>query len=96
MVPPTIVLLEKLPLTPNGKIDRKALPAPDYGRREDDKPYTAPRDPIEETLAGIWADVLGAPRVSIDDNFFELGGDSILTMQVIARCRQAGLQFTPA
>ncbi len=95
MVPAHYVLVEQLPLTANGKIDRKALPAPDYGRREDERPYVAPRTPTEETLAGIWADVLGAPRVSVDDNFFELGGDSILTIQVIARCRQAGLRFTP-
>ena len=43
----------------------------------------------------VWAAVLGVPRVGVDDNFFELGGDSILTIQVITRCRQAGLQFTP-
>ncbi len=34
-------------------------------------------------------------RVSVEDNFFELGGDSILSIQVIARARQAGLQLTP-
>lgn len=95
MVPAHYCMLAQLPLTPNGKTDRKALPAPDYGRREDERPYVAPRTATEETLAGIWASVLGAPRVSIDDNFFELGGDSILTIQVIARCRQAGLRFTP-
>jgi amino acid adenylation domain-containing protein/non-ribosomal peptide synthase protein (TIGR01720 family) len=95
MVPAHYLLLEQLPLTANGKTDRKALPAPDYGRREDERPYVAPRTATEETLAGIWADVLGAPRVSIDDDFFDLGGDSILTIQVIARSRQAGLRFTP-
>jgi amino acid adenylation domain-containing protein/non-ribosomal peptide synthase protein (TIGR01720 family) len=95
MVPAHYVLLAQLPLTPNGKTDRKALPAPDYGRREVERPYVAPRTATEETLAAVWAAVLGAPRVSIDDNFFELGGDSILTIQVIARCRRAGLRFTP-
>jgi len=95
MVPAHYVLLDQLPLTPNGKTDRKALPAPDYGRREVERPFVAPRTATEETLAAVWAAVLGAPRVSIDDNFFELGGDSILTIQVIARCRRAGLQLTP-
>ena len=95
MVPAHYVLLAQLPLTPNGKTDRKALPAPDYGRREVERPYVAARTATEATLAAVWAAVLGAPRVSIDDNFFELGGDSILTIQVIARCRRAGLQFTP-
>jgi amino acid adenylation domain-containing protein/non-ribosomal peptide synthase protein (TIGR01720 family) len=95
MVPAHVVVLDELPLTPNGKTDRKALPAPDYGRREHDRPYIAPRTAVEQTLADIWGAVLGVPRISIDDNFFEIGGDSILTIQVIARCRQAGLQFTP-
>ena len=95
MVPAHFVPLARLPLTPNGKVDRKALPAPELGRQDDGRPYVPPRTPTEETIAGIWAAVLGAPRVGINDNFFELGGDSILTIQIIARCRQAGLHFTP-
>ena len=95
MVPAHYVLLDRLPLTPNGKTDRKALPAPEYGRREVERPYVAPRTATEQSLAAVWAAVLGAPRVSLDDNFFELGGDSILSIQVIARCRRTGLQFTP-
>ncbi len=95
MVPAHFVVMKSLPLTQNGKVDRKALPAPDFQRLESARPYIAPRNATEEALATIWAAVLGAPRVSIDDNFFELGGDSILTIQVIARCRQAGLRFTP-
>ena len=95
MVPAHFVPLGTLPLTPNGKVDRKALPAPDLAREDSQRPFVAPRTPTEETLAEVWAAVLGVPRVSVDDNFFELGGDSILTIQVIARCRQAGLQFTP-
>ena len=95
MVPAHYVPLGTLPLTPNGKVDRKALPAPDLAREDSQRPFVAPRTPTEETLAEVWASVLGVPRVSVDDNFFELGGDSILTIQVITRCRQAGLQFTP-
>jgi non-ribosomal peptide synthase protein (TIGR01720 family) len=56
--------------------------------------YEAPRDGTEEALAGIWADVLGVEKVGIRDNFFELGGDSILSIQVISRARQAGLRLT--
>jgi amino acid adenylation domain-containing protein/non-ribosomal peptide synthase protein (TIGR01720 family) len=95
MVPAHFVRLPTLPLTPNGKLDRKALPAPEIGRRDEGKPYVAPRTAVEEAVAGIWAAVLGASRVGVDDNFFELGGDSILTIQIIARCRQIGLHFTP-
>ncbi|XVV07900.1 condensation domain-containing protein [Actinosynnema sp. CA-248983] len=42
----------------------------------------------------MWADVLGVPQVGTADNFFGLGGDSILSMQVVARARQAGLRFS--
>jgi hypothetical protein len=80
MVPAHFSILPGLPLTPNGKVDRKALPAPSYARPESTRPYVAPRSSEEESLASIWASVLGVPRVSIEDNFFELGGDSILTI----------------
>ncbi|NEY34579.1 amino acid adenylation domain-containing protein, partial [Streptomyces sp. PRKS01-65] len=56
--------------------------------------HVAPRTPTERTLAAIWADVLGVERVGADDNFFALGGDSILSIQVVAQARQAGLALT--
>jgi amino acid adenylation domain-containing protein/non-ribosomal peptide synthase protein (TIGR01720 family) len=93
MIPAAIVTLERLPLTPNGKIDRKALPEPDWGGPSEG--YEAPRTPAEQTLARIWAELLGFKRVGIRDNFFALGGDSILSIQVIARASQAGLRLTP-
>ena len=87
MVPSAFVLLDALPLTPNGKIDRKALPAPDTTRHEGEGAYVAPQTPIEEMLAGIWADVLAVKQVSIHDNFFDLGGHSLLATQLISRLR---------
>jgi amino acid adenylation domain-containing protein/non-ribosomal peptide synthase protein (TIGR01720 family) len=95
MVPSAFVLLDALPLTPNGKVDRRALPAPDTTRPELAGAYVAPRTSVEELLAGIWADVLGLEKVGIHDNFFEVGGDSILSIQIIARAKQAGLALTP-
>jgi amino acid adenylation domain-containing protein len=92
MIPQAIVGLEALPLTPNGKIDRKALPVPE-GRPEG-LDYVAPRTPVEETLAGIWAEVLKIDRVGVHDNFFELGGDSIQSIKVRAQALKAGLSFT--
>jgi amino acid adenylation domain-containing protein len=87
MVPAFFVQLESLPLTTNGKIDRNALPPPE-GRVQ--RPgYVAPRTPIEQTLAEIWAEVLHVQRVGIHDNFFELGGHSLLAMQAMARTRDA-------
>ena len=85
MLPSAFVLLEALPLTLNGKVDRKALPDPALTRFGLGGAYMAPRTPQEETLAGIWAEVLGLERVSIQDDFFKLGGDSLLAAQAISR-----------
>ena len=95
MVPSVYVTLEELPLTPSGKVDRKALPAPTGVQPEFDHEYVMPQTEIEETLASIWASMLGVERVGIHDNFFELGGDSILSIQVISRANQAGLRLSP-
>ena len=84
--------LDALPLTPNGKLDRRALPAP--GRDPAAAGDAPPRTPAEQALAAIWAEVLGTARVGVDDNFFELGGDSILSIQVVSRARQAGLAWS--
>ena len=93
MVPHAFVMLESLPLLPNGKVDRRALPAAD-SRGELEVSFVAPRNQIEEILAQIWAQVLRVEQVGIHDNFFELGGDSILSIQIISRAKQAGLQLT--
>jgi len=95
MVPSALVLLESLPLTPNGKVDRRALPAPDGARPDLGESFVAPRTPVEELLAGIWAEVLGVKQVGIRDNFFELGGDSILSIQVVGKAGRQGIRVTP-
>ncbi|HEY0602095.1 MAG TPA: amino acid adenylation domain-containing protein, partial [Herpetosiphonaceae bacterium] len=88
MVPSVVVVLDVLPLTPSGKIDRRALPAPEWSAIVSDQPFIAPRTPVEEVVANVWADVLGLARVGRDDNFFALGGHSLLATQVISRLRQ--------
>ncbi|UGU19342.1 non-ribosomal peptide synthetase [Mycobacterium avium] len=91
MVPTAVMVLDALPLTGNGKLDKRALPSPEYAAGE----YRAPGDAIEEILADIYAQVLGVERVGVDDSFFDLGGDSILSMQVVARARAAGVICRP-
>ncbi|VVP79828.1 Linear gramicidin synthase subunit B [Pseudomonas fluorescens] len=93
MVPAHLVLLDQLPLTGNGKLDRRALPAPDLEQVQ--QHYHAPASELEAQLARVWGEVLNVARVGVQDNFFELGGDSILSIQVVSRARQLGLQFTP-
>ena len=86
MVPSAFVKLDALPLTRNGKIDRGALPRPDSNLV--DARFEAPRTPIEEMLAAVWAEVLGIERIGIRDNFFDLGGHSLLATRVISRIRK--------
>src|SRR3954469_5056198 len=92
MVPNAFVILAELPVTPTGKVNRRALPEPEPPSAASG--YVAPRTHLEEILSGIWAQTLRLPRVGVNDNFFELGGDSILSVQIVARARQAGLSFT--
>ncbi|MFD7192945.1 amino acid adenylation domain-containing protein, partial [Streptomyces sp. NPDC059914] len=94
MVPAVFVTLDRLPLLPSGKVDRRSLPEPEVDTDRLGTEYTAPRDATEETLAAVWAEVLGVARVGVHDNFFDLGGDSILAIQVVSRARQAGLRLT--
>ncbi|ALU43405.1 non-ribosomal peptide synthetase [Pseudoalteromonas rubra] len=87
MVPSLIIILSEMPLTHNGKVDRKALPAPEA---EAEKVYQAPQGTQEILLASIWQQLLRLDQVGREDNFFALGGDSILSLQIIAKLRQAG------
>jgi amino acid adenylation domain-containing protein len=87
MVPAVFVALQALPLTSSGKVDRRALPVPDLERPELEDAYVAPRTPVEEDLAQMWAEVLSLERVGIHDNFFDLGGHSLLATRLISRVR---------
>ena len=88
MIPSVFVFKDALPLTPNGKVDRKALPVPDPIRPELEEGFVAPRSPIEEIIAQIWAEVLKVEKIGIHDNFFNLGGHSLLATQAMSRVRE--------
>jgi amino acid adenylation domain-containing protein len=85
MLPVHYVTLEALPLTTNGKLDRRALPAPEC---QSVQGYVAPRNPTEQAIADIWAQVLRVEKVGIHDNFFELGGHSLTATQLVSMFKE--------
>ncbi|MEU7765336.1 amino acid adenylation domain-containing protein [Nocardia sp. NPDC049190] len=92
MVPSVVMVLDTVPLTPLGKVDRKALPAPDFGARTIvSRPPSTPR---EEVLATLFAEVLGLESVGVDESFFALGGDSIVSIHLVSRAKAAGIGFS--
>jgi thioesterase domain-containing protein/acyl carrier protein len=95
MIPSAFVMLAALPLTPNGKIDRRSLPVPTIDRSLSLTPLIEPRNPLEESIAQIWQQVLGIDQISIHDNFFELGGNSLLAVQLLTKLGNALGQNLP-
>ncbi|MCI4066954.1 non-ribosomal peptide synthetase [Micromonospora sp. R77] len=87
MVPAAFVALEKFPLTNSGKLDRAALPAPTAAPQAATPVGERPTGRVEELIATVWSQVLGAPSISADDNFFKLGGHSLLAIKLVSRVR---------
>ncbi len=87
MVPSWIIPLAALPRTSSGKVDRRALPPPELPSQAEG--FAAPRTPLEEELARLWAEVLGVERVGVHDDFFAIGGHSLLATRLLARMRDA-------
>lgn len=82
MVPNYFVKMERFPYTPNGKINKKALPLPDIGMKEN---VVAPRNEIEEFLVEELCSALGLSCISITDSFFDIGGDSLTAINLCTK-----------
>ncbi len=95
MIPQMFVFIDKIPLSPNGKVDLKALPDLNSNKSISSSNHAEAGNEVEKKLVDIWCSVLGLESVSINDNFFEIGGDSILSIQIIARTKDAGINLTP-
>ncbi|WKG12614.1 amino acid adenylation domain-containing protein [Nocardia sp. PE-7] len=91
MVPTVLMMLDEIPLTPNGKLDRNALPTPVFGAVGS----RAPEGPVETAIAELFTQILGLEQIGAEDSFFAAGGDSILSIQLVSRARNAGISFTP-
>ena len=96
MMPDTISVLDALPRLPNGKVNGRALPLPNQEAKERvGSERRVPSDGVEKTLADIWSGLLQMEEVDVHDNFFEVGGDSILSIQMVSRAREAGVAIEP-
>ncbi|MEU8395434.1 amino acid adenylation domain-containing protein [Nonomuraea sp. NPDC048892] len=87
LIPSTWTVLPELPLNRSGKLDRNALPDP---RARETAGHAEPEGAAEVAVAEAWRGVLGLERVSAHDNFFAAGGDSIRSLKVVSRLREAG------
>jgi amino acid adenylation domain-containing protein/non-ribosomal peptide synthase protein (TIGR01720 family) len=92
MIPAFFIEVDNIPLTPNGKVNRKELQK--HELLIETGSYVAPRNAIEEQLAEVWKDMFGKEQIGIHANFFELGGDSIITIQLVSRVKQLGLEVS--
>ena len=88
MLPSAFIPMQELTRTINGKLDRRALPVPGQSRAGLDETYVAPRNRVEELVAGIVGEVLSVEQAGAFDNFFQLGGHSLLAMRLLTQVRE--------
>jgi len=81
MIPSTFLWMEALPLTASGKIDRSALPWPTKGPRAFS--IGSEPEPLPQTIARLWGQVLGRAPLELDEDFFGAGGDSLAALNAV-------------
>ncbi|WP_277743985.1 amino acid adenylation domain-containing protein [Streptomyces sp. LX-29] len=88
VVPSAIEFTDRLPRTGTGKIDRRALAEPRSAAPQDtadSTPAAAAASPLERTIMGVWAQILGAEDITPSDDVFDLGAQSLQAIQVANR-----------
>ncbi|TVP72393.1 MAG: SDR family NAD(P)-dependent oxidoreductase, partial [Gemmatimonadales bacterium] len=92
MVPRNFVELEALPRAADGSVARRRLEDP-FAPQDD---HVGPATPMQEVVARIWQELLGAERIGIHDNFLDVGGHSLLAMRAILRLeKETGVRLGP-
>ena len=91
MIPAFIVRIPEIPVNQSGKTDVKALNKIEISVP---KTYSAPENRLQEILAVVFTDVLGAENISIDDDFYEMGGDSIKCIRIVSKLREFNIQLS--
>ena len=107
MVPETWVVLERFPLLISGKLNRSLVQKwitevdeATYAEIVDLKPQDEQQEseatPLESQIREVYAAILNLPiaQIRLSRSFLSLGGDSITAMQVMSRCRAAGIAIT--
>ena len=95
LVPSVIIVLDELPVNANGKIDTSALLAMERTQEAHRSDARPPRTPLEQEIAAIWAETLGAPALDLRDDFFGIGGNSLLAVRMLFLLRERLLVDIP-
>lgn len=70
-----------LPRNLGGKVDRRRLPVP--------TPAAAPAmSTVDDAIAAVWSEVLGAEPAGTDESFFAAGGHSLLAPVLLSRVHE--------
>ena len=90
---PRLAVVGELPTRTSGKVDRDALPWP--LPKAEGQQASPLDDELEQWIAGIWRDVLGAEVSGPDDDFFDFGGSSLTAAQTVGRLRERYPEVPP-